>query len=131
MQDQFDKLMESKISSGQEKKSEVPPKKKPPRRGKRIALKLVLVLCCAVLLVCGAAVWGYTLSVNGRNLPQVYVNGVFVIYRVENAYDALAVGLGSNYGFLSQFGVVLNHGVHGGNGAVSAEINLALRRVVG
>ena len=78
MQDQFDKLMESKISSGQEKKSEVPPKKKPPRRGKRIALKLVLVLCCAVLLVCGAAVWGYTLSVNGRNLPQVYVNGVYV-----------------------------------------------------
>ena len=78
MQDQFDKLMESKISSGQEKKSEIPPKKKPPRRGKRIALKLALALCLVVLLICGAAVWGYTLSVNGRNLPQVYVNGVFV-----------------------------------------------------
>ena len=78
MQDQFDKLMESKISSGQEKKLDAPPKRKPPRRGRRIALKLVLALCLVVLLICGAAVWGYTLSVNGRNLPQVYVNGVFV-----------------------------------------------------
>ena len=78
MHDQYDKLMESKISGGREKKSEVPPKKKPAPRGRRIALKLVLVLCLAVLLVSLTAVWGYTLSVNGRNLPQVYVNGVYV-----------------------------------------------------
>ena len=78
MQDQYDKLMGNKISGGQEKKSAEPPKKKPGSRGKRVLMKLVLVLCLAVLLVCGAAVWGYTLSVNGRNLPQVYVDGVFV-----------------------------------------------------
>jgi len=78
LHDQYDKLMESKISGGREKKSEVPPKKKPAPRGRRIALKLVLVLCLAVLLVSLTAVWGYTLSVNGRNLPQVYVNGVYV-----------------------------------------------------
>ena len=78
MHDQYDKLMENKISGGQEKKSAEPPKRKPGSQAKRVLMKLVLVLCLAVLLVCGAAVWGYTLSVNGRNLPQVYVDGVFV-----------------------------------------------------
>ena len=78
MHDQYDKLMNNKISGGREKKSSEPPKQKPRSRAKRVLMKLVLVLCLAVLLVCGAAVWGYTLSVNGRNLPQVYVDGVFV-----------------------------------------------------
>ena len=78
MRDQYDKLMESKISGGQEKKAETPEPIKPKKRAKRALLKLMLVLCLAVLLLCGAAVWGYTLSVNGRNLPQVYINGVFV-----------------------------------------------------
>ena len=78
MRDQYDKLMESKISGSREKKSEAPEPKKPKSRAKRALLKLMLVLCLAVLLLCGAAVWGYTLSVNGRNLPQVYINGVFV-----------------------------------------------------
>ena len=78
MRDQYDKLMESKISGSREKKSEAPEPKKPKSRAKRALLKLTLVLCLAVLLLCGAAVWGYTLSVNGRNLPQVYINGVFV-----------------------------------------------------
>jgi len=78
LRDQYDKLMESKISGSREKKSEAPEPKKPKSRAKRALLKLMLVLCLAVLLLCGAAVWGYTLSVNGRNLPQVYINGVFV-----------------------------------------------------
>ena len=78
MHDQYDKLMNNKISGSQEKKSSEPPKPKPRSRAKRAVMKLVLVLCLAVLLVSGAAVWGYTLSVNGRNLPQVYVDRVFV-----------------------------------------------------
>ena len=78
MRDHYDKLMESKISGSPEKKAETPAPGKPQSRAKRVVLKLVLVVCLLVLLVCGAAVWGYTLSVNGRNLPQVYVNGVHV-----------------------------------------------------
>ena len=78
MHDQYDKLMNNKISGSQEKKSSEPPKPKPRSRAKRAVMNLALVLCLAVLLVSGAAVWGYTLSVNGRNLPQVYVDRVFV-----------------------------------------------------
>ena len=76
MQDQYDKLMENKISGGAEKS--LPRKKKTAGRAKRALLRLVIVLCVAALLVCGAAVWGYTLSVQETNLPQVYVDGIFV-----------------------------------------------------
>lgn len=79
MSDNFDKLLENKIQNTPEKKAEAP--KPPKKRGgamKRLLLICVIVLCVAVLLVCGAAVWGYHLSVNGVNLPNVYVDGVFV-----------------------------------------------------
>ena len=49
-----------------------------PKKGKKALVIGVVVLCVLALLVCGAAVWGYTLSVGERNLPQVYVDGIFV-----------------------------------------------------
>ena len=79
MSDNFDKLLENKIQNTPEKKES--PQKRPKKRmsfGKRLLLTCVVVLCVAALLVCGAAVWGYRLSVNGVNLPNVYIDGVFV-----------------------------------------------------
>ncbi|MCR5576675.1 MAG: VanW family protein [Oscillospiraceae bacterium] len=48
------------------------------RRGKKAVLITAFVLCVLVLLLCGAAVWGYTLSVSDRNLPRLYIDGVYV-----------------------------------------------------
>jgi hypothetical protein len=79
LSDNFDKLLENKIQNTPEKKE--PPQKRPKKRmsfGKRLLLTCVIVLCVAALLVCGAAVWGYRLSVNGVNLPNVYIDGVSV-----------------------------------------------------
>ena len=47
-------------------------------RGKKAALISAVVVCVLVLLLSGAAVWGYMLSVSDRNLPRVYIDGVFV-----------------------------------------------------
>ena len=78
MSDNFDKLMNSKISASTEKKA-VPPPPKPKRsKAKRALLWIVIVLCLLVLLVCGTAVWGYTVSVDEHILPNVYVSNVAV-----------------------------------------------------
>ena len=78
MSDEFDRLLNSKIHDAPQKTA--PQKKAKPQRsfGKRLLLTLVITLLVAAILVCGLAVWGYTLSVNGRNLPNVYVDGIFV-----------------------------------------------------
>ena len=78
MSDNFDKLLESKISGSVEKTAAPPPQKPKRRSARRGLLWAVIVLCLLVLLVSGTAVWGYTLSVNGINLPNVYVDGIFV-----------------------------------------------------
>ena len=79
MSDNFDKLMNSKISGSPEKK-ETPPPKPRPKRGpvKRALIVLLTVLCVLALLVCGAAVLGYRVSVDRRILPNTYVAGVSV-----------------------------------------------------
>ena len=48
------------------------------RRGRKAVLVTAVVLCVLVLLLSGAAVWGYMLSISDRNLPRVYIDGVFV-----------------------------------------------------
>ena len=48
------------------------------QRGKKAVLITAVVLCVLVLLLSGAAVWGYALSVSDRNLPRVYIDGIFV-----------------------------------------------------
>ena len=49
------------------------------KRGlKRALLTIAAVLCVLALLICGAAVWGYTVSVSDKNLPNVYVDGVLI-----------------------------------------------------
>lgn len=74
MSDSFDKLM----NDGRPPNPKKPGKKAGMGLGKRLLLTLVIVLCVLTLLTCGAAFWGYSLSTNGRNLPQVYVDGIFV-----------------------------------------------------
>ncbi len=71
--------MNSKISGSPEKK-EMPPPKPRPKRGpvKRALIVLLTVLCVLALLVCGAAVLGYRVSVDRRILPNTYVAGVSV-----------------------------------------------------
>ena len=70
MSDNFDKLRASNTESA--------PKKK-PRRGpfRRAMITLVIVLLSAALLVCGAAVWGYKISVDKHILPNTYVDGIY------------------------------------------------------
>lgn len=71
MSDNFDKLLNNNTQDA--------PKKKPRRSPfKRAALTLVIVLLLAALIVCGAAVWGYKVSVDKRILPNTYVGGVYV-----------------------------------------------------
>ena len=78
MSDNFDKLMNSKISASTEKKAAPPPPKPKRSKAKRALLWIVIVLCLLVLLVCGTAVWGYTVSVDEHILPNVYVGNVAV-----------------------------------------------------
>ena len=69
MSDSFDQLIKQQTPR--------PPRKR-AGRARRALLWLIVILCAAALLVCGAAVWGYSVSVNGKNLPNVYVDGIFV-----------------------------------------------------
>ena len=114
MSDKYDDLLNNKISSTPEK-TEAPKPKARRRRsfGTRLAIALVIALCVVALLVCGAAVWGYSLSVNGKNLPNVYVDGLYVggmtREETENALrqakwdalegESLAVSLPAGAGF--------------------------------
>ncbi len=83
MSDNFDKLLNNKNESA--------PKKKPKRNPLRRALvTLVIVLLTAALLVCGAGVWGYKVSVDKHILPNTYVGNVLVGGMTrEEASDAL------------------------------------------
>ena len=78
MSDNYDKLMNSKISASTEKKAASPTPKPKRSKAKRALLWIVIVLCVLVLLVCGTAVWGYTVSVDEHILPNVYVGSVDV-----------------------------------------------------
>ena len=93
MNDSFDNLIQNPI--GPEAAAAgggAAPEKK--RGLKRALLTLTAVLCVLALLVCGAAVWGYTVSVSDKNLPNVYVDGVFVggMTREETAAALTAAG---------------------------------------
>ncbi len=59
-------------------KAPAPAEKKKRRAadGRRIMIPLAVVLCVLALLFAGIGVWGYSVSVNGRNLPNVYVGSV-------------------------------------------------------
>jgi len=72
LSDSFDNLIQNKP----EETAAAPEKKK--GKAKRALLITAALLCVAALLVCGVAIWGYTVSVSDRNLPNVYVDGIFV-----------------------------------------------------
>ena len=106
MSDNYDKLLNNNMQAA--------PKKKPRRSPfKRVLITLVVVLLVAALLVCGAGVWGYKVSVDKRILPNTYVGGVFVggMTREEasdalrdagfdaHAGDSLAISLPAGAGF--------------------------------
>ena len=71
MSDNFDKLRSDNKPAA--------PKKKPRRSPfRRVLITLVVVLLLAAVLVCGAAVWGYKISVDSHILPNTYVEGIYV-----------------------------------------------------
>ena len=47
-----------------------------PEKGKKILVTGVVVLSVLLLLLCGVAIWGYTLSVSDRNLSKVYIDSI-------------------------------------------------------
>ncbi len=47
-----------------------------PKQGKKILVTGVVVLSVLLLLLCGVAIWGYTLSVSDRNLPKVTIDSI-------------------------------------------------------
>ena len=98
MSDNFDKLMNSKISASTEKKAAPPPPKPKRSKAKRALLWIVIVLCLLVLLVCGTAVWGFfascltgnsdTFSTNAALFGKVYFPRLTV--PISNVLVALA-----------------------------------------
>ena len=70
MSDNFDKLLSNNTDSV--------PKKSRRSPFKRVLITLVILLLSAAVLVCGAAVWGYKISVDQHILPNTYINGVYV-----------------------------------------------------
>ena len=93
MSDSFDNLIQNPTGPEAEAAGGgAAPEKK--RGLKRALLTIAAVLCVLALLVCGAAVWGYTVSVSDKNLPNVYVDGVFVggMTREETAAALTAAG---------------------------------------
>ena len=79
MSDSFDNLIQKPADPGAEAAGSAPAPEKKKKGGARRALLITAaVLCVLALLVCGVAVWGYTVSVSDRNLPNVYIDGVFV-----------------------------------------------------
>ena len=68
-------------------------KKKKTGAGKKILVPAVIALCVVALFFVGLGVWGYSVTVSRRNLPNVYVGEVAVggMTRAETeaALDAL------------------------------------------
>ncbi len=71
MSDNFDNLLNSKSQASTVRT-------RPKSFFRRAFLTLLIVFLVLAILVCGAAVWGYTISVKEVNLPNVYVDGIFV-----------------------------------------------------
>ena len=46
--------------------------------GKKLIVPTAIALCVLALFFAGLAMWGYSVSVSGRNLPNVYVGDVAV-----------------------------------------------------
>ena len=73
--------------------AEAAEKKKKTGAGKKLIVPAAIALCVLALVFAGLGMWGYSISVSGRNLPNVYVGGVAVggMTRAETeaALDAL------------------------------------------
>ena len=71
--DSFDKLIETDGAG----EAAAPEKGAGRRAGLKTALLAgIVALCVLALLSCAAAVWGYSISVGARSLPNVYVDAV-------------------------------------------------------
>ena len=73
--------------------AEAAEKKKKTGAGKKLIVPAAIALCVLALVFAGLGMWGYSISVSGRNLPNVYVGGVAVggmtHAETEAALDAL------------------------------------------
>ena len=49
---------------------------KPKQKGRKVFVTAIVVLSVLLLLLCGVAIWGYTLSVSDRNLPKVTIDSI-------------------------------------------------------
>ncbi len=76
MSDSFDKLKNSVRTEAEAPAGAAAPEKGTRRGARRFLIGLVVVLCVLALLVCGVGIWGYTISVSDRNLPNITINGV-------------------------------------------------------
>ena len=47
-----------------------------PKKARKVLVTAIVVLSVLLLLLCGVAIWGYTLSVSDRNLAKVYIDSI-------------------------------------------------------
>jgi len=114
LSDQFDKGIQEQTAAEAPASPAAQAEGKPrPRRGRKLLLTAAILLCVLALVTAGLGVWGYSLTVSPRNLPQVYIEGVFVGGMTreetadalerdnwsEHAGDQLAVNLPAGAGF--------------------------------
>ena len=59
------------------------------------------------------------------------IHSIFRVDSIEHLDDSLTVGFDLDNRLRPQHRIVLNHRIHRGNGAMTAEVHLALRRIVG
>ena len=79
MSDHFDNLVQEQAAAETPAAPAAQAEAKPrPRRGRKLLLTAVVVFCVLALVLAGLGMWGYSLTVSPRNLPQVYIDGVFV-----------------------------------------------------